>query len=283
MSQRRRSQGHGRFTTAPPIGGPHELGQNWLVDRRFPADMAEILRRAPPYPVLELGAGNGALTEALVANGAAVIALELDPLRVDRLRRRFAGRAEIVEADMLTFDFGPKPHHVIANVPFSLTTPLLRRLLQQNHWDTAVLLLQWEVARKRAGVGGTTMLTASWWPWYEFSLGERVPAAAFTPMPTVDGGILIIRRRAVPLVPSELLKDYQYLVRQAFTGPGRGLRAILRRHFPDRVVDDWISRECLDSRTLPRDLKSDAWASLFRLHRQFGFSGSKSARIPLAL
>ena len=143
---------------------------------------------------------------------------------------------------MLTFDFGPKPHHVIANVPFSLTTPLLRRLLQQNHWDTAVLLLQWEVARKRAGVGGTTMLTASWWPWYEFSLGKRVPAAAFTPMPTVDGGILIIRRRAVPLVPSELLKDYQYLVRQAFTGPGHGLRVILWRHFPDRIVDDWMSR-----------------------------------------
>jgi hypothetical protein len=133
-------------------------------------------------------------------------------------------------------------------------------------------------ARKRAGVGGTTMLTASWWPWYEFSLGKRVPAAAFTPVPTVDGGILVIRRRAVPLVPSEQRKDYQDLVRQVFTGPGRGIRAVLRRHLPDRVVHDWLSREHLDSRTLPRDLKSDAWASLFGLHRQFGLSRSKSAR-----
>lgn len=179
---------------------------------------------------------------------------------------------------MLTFDFGPNPHHVIANVPFSLTTPLLRGLLQQNHWHTAVLLLQWEVARKRAGVGGTTMLTASWWPWYEFSLGSRVPAAAFSPVPTVDGGILIIRRRAVPLVPSELRKDYQDLVRQTFTGRGRGLRGILRRHLPDGVVHDWMSQECLDGRTLPCDLKCDAWASLFGLHRQFGSSRSKSAR-----
>jgi 23S rRNA (adenine-N6)-dimethyltransferase len=278
MPQHRRSQQLRRFAPAPQMGGPHELGQNWLVDRRFPAEMAEILRRAPPYPILELGAGNGALTEAILTNGAVVTALELDPRHVDRLRKRFAGRAEIVEADMLTFDFGPNPHHVIANVPFSLTTALLRRFLQQNAWDTAVLLLQWEVARKRAGVGGTTMLTASWWPWYEFSLGSKVPAVAFAPVPTVDGGILTIRRRAAPLVPSELRKDYQDLVRQTFTGRGRGLRAILRKHFPDRVVDDWMCRERLDGRTLPRDLKCDAWASLFRLHRQFGFSGSKSAR-----
>jgi hypothetical protein len=131
MPQHRRSQQRRRFAAPPQIGGPHELGQNWLVDRRFPAEMAEILRHAPPYPVLELGAGNGSLTEALVANGAAITALELDPRRVDRLRRKFAGRAEIVEADMLTFDFGPAPHHVIANVPFSLTTPLLRRCEQE--------------------------------------------------------------------------------------------------------------------------------------------------------
>lgn len=278
MPQRRRPQEDGRFTAAPPMGGPHELGQNWLVDRRFPAEMAEILRHAPPYPVLELGAGNGALTEALVANGSTVTALELDRRRVDRLRRRFAERAEIVEADMLTFEFGPKPHNVIANVPFSVTTPLLRRLLQQNHWDTAVLLLQWEVARKRAAVGGTTMLTASWWPWYEFSLGSRVPAAAFTPVPTVDGGILVIRRRASPLVPSEKRTDYQDLVRHAFTGRGRGLRAILRKHLPDRVVEDWMSQQRLDGRTLPRDLKSDDWASLFGLHRQFGSSQRTSHR-----
>jgi 23S rRNA (adenine-N6)-dimethyltransferase len=278
MPQHRRSQPRRRFAPVPPIGRPHELGQNWLVDRRFPAEMAEILRHAPPYPVLELGAGNGALTKALVASGAAITAVELDPRRVVRLRRRFAERAEIVEADMLTFDFGPNPHNVIANVPFSLTTPLLRQLLPQNHWDTAVLLLQWEVARKRAGVGGTTMLTASWWPWYEFSLGKRVPAAAFTPVPAVDGGILVIRRRAVPLVPFEQQKDYQALVRQVFTGPGRGLRAVVRRHLPDPAVHDWLSREQLDGRSLPRDLKADAWVSLFRLHRQIRQPRRKSAR-----
>ncbi|WP_265520296.1 hypothetical protein [Oerskovia flava] len=64
----------------------------------------------------------------------------------------------------------------------------------------AVLLTQWEVARKRAAVGGTTVLTAQWWPGYTLTLGRRVAASAFTPRPSVDGGILFIDQRAVPLI-----------------------------------------------------------------------------------
>jgi 23S rRNA (adenine-N6)-dimethyltransferase len=265
--ERRSSDQRRSDARAAAIGGPHELGQNWLVDRRFPAEMADVLRHAPPYPVLELGAGNGALTEALLALGTPVTALEIDPTRVARLRRTFQGRAQIMEGDLLTYDFGRHPHHVAANVPFSLTTPLLRRLLRQSHWDTAVLLLQWEVARKRAGVGGTTMLTATWWPWYEFALGTRVPARAFAPMPSVDGGILVIRRRAVPLLGAEDRPGYQGFVRDAFTGRGRGLPAILRRHLSERVVRSWMMGQGRNPATLPRDLAADDWVALYRLRR----------------
>ena len=165
---------------------------------------------------------------------------------------------------MLDFALGTSPHHVVANVPFALTTPLLRRLLQQTTWDSAVLLLQWEVARKRAGVGGTTMLTANWWPWYEFSLVKRVPAAAFVPRPSVDGGILQIHRREAPLVVLSERGAYQELVRAVFTGRGRGLPAILRAHLPERSIREWMARESLDQASLPRDLKAEQWASLLR-------------------
>ena len=243
-------------------GGPHELGQNWLVDRRFPAEMAEVLRHAPPYPVLELGAGNGAITSALVAAGFRVTALEIDPECAARLRRVFAGQAAIVEADMLRFEFGVQPHHVVANVPFSVTTPLLRRLVGQQHWDTALLVLQWEVARKRAAIGGATMFTASWWPWYEFSLCGRVPAAAFAPRPSVDGGILLLRRRKAPLVRASERRSYQDLVRLAFTGSGRGLPGILHGCVPGRAVRDWMAAEAISQRALPRDVTARQWASL---------------------
>lgn len=268
MSQSSRPQrwaGSPARRSAP--AGPHELGQNWLVDRRIAAEMAEILRHAPPYPILELGAGNGAITEALVARRLRVTAVDIDPRCVARLKQHFGARADVIEADLLDFVPGVEAHHVVANVPFSLTTPLLRRLVRRTNWDTAVLLLQWEVARKRAGVGGATMLTASWWPWYEFSLVRRVPATAFAPRPSVDGGILRIRRRQAPLVSAEQRETYQQLVRVAFTARGRGLAAILRSILPERATREWMGRESLDQGLLPRDLKAEQWASLHQLRR----------------
>src|SRR5690606_36671141 len=71
---------------------------------------------------------------------------------------------------------------------------ILRRLLRRPDWRHAILLTQWEVARKRAGVGGGTLLTAQSAPWSEFTLHGRVPARAFRPAPSVDGGILSITR-----------------------------------------------------------------------------------------
>ena len=73
------------------------------------------------------------------------------------------------------------PYTLVSNVPFHITTAVMRRLLALSQWRDAILITQWEVARKRAGVGGATQLTAQWWPWYEFELDRRIPAAAFVP------------------------------------------------------------------------------------------------------
>jgi 23S rRNA (adenine-N6)-dimethyltransferase len=235
-------------------GGRQELGQNFLVDRRFVARIAALV---PPGPVLELGAGDGALTRQLALRAGDVTAVELDPGRAAGLRRTLGGRVRVVQADMLRFRLDAA-HQVVSNVPFGITTPVLRHLLGQRAWATAVLLLQWEVARKRAAVGGTTLLTASWWPWYEFGLAGRVPASAFRPRPAVDGGILVIRRRPVPLVSPAERASYQRLVRAAF-GSDR-LLPTLRRVLTD--PHRWLAGQGLDKGVRPRDLTADGWAAL---------------------
>lgn len=219
----------------PVHGGRHELGQNFLVD---PGVRRRIVDLVPPgpEPVLELGAGDGAVTRLLADGRRPVTAVELDPRRAATLRRELAGRARVEQGDMLRCSLDV-PHHVVSNVPFAITTPLLRHLLGQRVWCTAVLLLQWEVARKRAAVGGTTLLTASWWPWYEFALAGRVPARAFRPVPSVDGGLLVLRRRAAPLLEDR--GAYQRFVRSAF------------------------DRGRVDGQR-PRDLDAGRWVAAFR-------------------
>jgi 23S rRNA (adenine-N6)-dimethyltransferase len=235
-----------------------ELGQNHLIDRRVAARMAGLV---PPGPVLELGAGDGALTRLLAARPWPLTAVELDPARVAGLRRRVPAGVRVVHADMLRFPLDGE-HHVVSNVPFGITTALLRRLLGGRGWLSAVLLVQWEVARKRAAVGGTTLLTASWWPWFEFELAGRVPADAFRPRPVVDGGLLVVRRRPEPLVEIAQRPAYQRLVRTAFAGD-RLLPALRRVPGADR----WAAAQRVPRSVRPRDLVVGEWVSL---HRECG-------------
>lgn len=243
--------------------GPHELGQNFLIDHRT---IERIVRLADETtgPLVEWGAGDGAVTLPLSRLGRPLESVEIDTLRVTRLRRRVGPHVCISEGDILRHA-PPAGSTVVSNVPFSLTTPVLRHLLHHTGWVRAVLLVQWEVAKKRAGIGGTTQLTAQWWPWLSFTLDGRVPAAAFRPRPSVDGGLLVLDRRERPLLATARQSGYQGWVRQVFTGGGRGLPAILAR--TGRITQAQAARFCRDQglspQALPRDLTVQQWVEAF--------------------
>ena len=258
--------------------GPHELGQNFLVD---PRTITAVVRLAAQgrRPLVEWAAGNGAVTEQLATLGLPLEAVELDPRQVQHLRRRLGPHVTVTQGDILRHAPPRHRHDLVCNVPFGITTPVLRRLLTLQHWQRAILITQWEVARKRAGVGGATQLTAQWWPWFEFSVRQRVPSAAFRPRPSVDAGLLLIERRPAPLLGRRLPDDqalddralddrarYQRWVRDVFNGRGSGLRQILARAggAPPERVDAWCARQGLTERTLPRDLTAQQWVDGYR-------------------
>lgn len=246
-----------------PQPGPHELGQNFLTDRPTIARVVE-LASGTTGPLVEWGAGNGALTLPLSRLGRPLECVEIDTLRVTQLRRRLGPHVCISEGDILRHA-PPAGSTVISNVPFALTTPVLRRLFHRPGWVRAVLLLQWEVARKRAGVGGATQLTAQWWPWLVFTLDRRVSASAFRPRPSVDAGILVVDRRPTPLLADQQRAAYQGWVAQVFSGPGRGITEILARsgNLTRSEAAAGVRELRLDHRALPRDLTAEQWVALF--------------------
>ncbi|MFL6112236.1 MAG: rRNA adenine N-6-methyltransferase family protein, partial [Catenulispora sp.] len=138
----------------------------------------------------------------------------------------------------------------------------------------------WEVARRRAGVGGASLLTASWWPWYEFWLDRRIPAASFRPVPSVDAGLLLMRRRTDPLVPAGERAQYQDFVRLVFQAPGRGLEEMIARAGRLRrdEVRQWLRHRRIPARALPKDLTPQDWADLWLLSS--GRSGSARTASP---
>ncbi|MBQ1122711.1 23S ribosomal RNA methyltransferase Erm [Streptomyces sp. B15] len=259
--------------------GRHELGQNFLTD---PATIGTFVTAVAETagPVVEIGGGDGALTLPLQRLGRPLTVLETDARTADRLRRRTAASTTVLHADFLRWKAPRAPHVLVGNLPFHRTTAMLRRILHASEWTDAVLLVQWEVARRRAGVGGATMMTAQWWPWYDFRLIQRVPAAAFRPRPGVDGGLMTLTRRAEPLLDSHERHRYQDFVHRVFTGPGRGLAEILPAAVrgsggghggghgggPSRGrIHGWLRGHGVRPDALPKSLTATQWAELYHL------------------
>lgn len=243
-------------------GGRHELGQNFLIHRPTLQRITR-LTAATKGAILEIGAGDGALTEHLARLGRDLRAIDIDAHRVGRLRARIRG-ASIEHADALHEPLN-RPV-IVGNIPFHLTTPLLRRLLDADEWRQAILLTQWEVARKRSGVGGATMMTAQACPWYSFRLHDRVPAHHFRPMPAVDGGILAVERRITPLIDRRDRRRFERFVGTVFQSRGNGIRQILRgAGHPLSTIQRALGEAGVARSALPRDLSPEQWARLWSL------------------
>jgi 23S rRNA (adenine-N6)-dimethyltransferase len=138
--------------------------------------------------VIDLGAGQGALTAALVAAGARVLAVERHPGRVATLRRRFAhDPVQVLPIDLTQFRSPRRPFRVVASPPYQLGTRLVTALTQPaSGLLRADLVLQRAAARRLAGT-----LPGR----FQASLGPAVPRSAFRPPPRVDSIVLTIRRR----------------------------------------------------------------------------------------
>jgi 23S rRNA (adenine-N6)-dimethyltransferase len=139
--------------------------------------------------VLDIGAGEGALTAHLVRAGARVIAVELNPGRASVLRARFPEVA-VLQIDAMALRLPGRPFRVVANPPYRITASLLRLLLAPDtRMVAADLVLQRAVVRKYS-TDGVRLARA-----FRANAGLTLPRRAFLPPPKVDSAVLVVRRR----------------------------------------------------------------------------------------
>ncbi|HUA28092.1 MAG TPA: rRNA adenine N-6-methyltransferase family protein [Streptosporangiaceae bacterium] len=214
----------------PPLA-PNPAGTHFLRDRALIAQLVTGCGVRDGRLVLDLGAGGGAITNALAATGARVIAVEHDPRLAARLRRRFEADpcVHVVQADLRTVPLPRRDFLVVASPPFSLTTALCRRLLG----DPAVplagaeLILQRGAARWLASSRPRDAETAWWAARYEVRLARTVSPASFVPPPSVEAARLTIRPRAITQHRAAQRRLRQ-LLRAAYRRPHARADALLR-------------------------------------------------------
>ncbi|MFD3746473.1 ErmE/ErmH/ErmO/ErmR family 23S rRNA (adenine(2058)-N(6))-methyltransferase [Nocardia sp. NPDC058633] len=235
------------------------LSQNFLVDRAAVDSMVAVAD--PAGTVLEPGAGEGILTQALARRGAQVTAYEIDPLLAAKLsaRTRSEDGIRVVRADFTKARAPREPFAVVGNIPFSVTADIVDWCLTAPALTSATLLTQREYARKRTGdYGRWSLLTVSAWPWFAWELRGQVPRTSFRPIPSVDSAILRITRRPEPLVAHR--DSYTDLVRTGFSGIGGTVRASLRTRY--QGVDDALTAAGIDHTAVVAYVHPDQWVEL---------------------
>lgn len=259
---------------------PHakkSLGQHWLTDRAVLEAICDAGEISPEDTVLEIGPGTGTLTELLVTRAKHVIAVEFDSMLAAELPGRVpADNLDIIESDILRFDFGRVPvnYKVIANIPYYLTSNLIRVLSETpNRASRVVILIQKEVAsRVAAKPGDMSLLSVSAQFYWEVSLGLEVPARAFTPPPKVDSQVLILERRVQPLFAGVDEASFFRLVRSGFAARRKtllnslsgGLRA------DKAAVGQVLDESYIPQTTRAQALSLEQWHVLYMACRSQG-------------
>jgi 23S rRNA (adenine-N6)-dimethyltransferase len=268
------AHGAPRGASGDPARGQHLLRSDHVA--RELIEQADIGR---DELVVEIGPGTGRLTAPLAEVARRVIAVEIDRRFAGTLRARFdhATNVEIVHGDILDVSLPRTPFRAVGNLPFGATTPILRRLLDAPAvpMTGADLLVEANVARKRASPRPTNLVSLGWQPWWEFRLVRQLPASAFEPRPSVDAGFLAVRRRSSPLLPAQARPAYRAMIAGAFRRGNQPVERAVPSVQP-RVISACLRERGLARGARPTELDVFDWVALFEA-AQAGPQKSSSA------
>ncbi|AUJ24468.1 16S rRNA (adenine(1518)-N(6)/adenine(1519)-N(6))-dimethyltransferase RsmA [Virgibacillus dokdonensis] len=231
------------------------LGQNFLIDSNI---LSNIIRQAgidKESGVIEIGPGIGALTEHLAIHSQKVFAFEIDQRLIPVLEDTLApyDNVEVVHEDilkanvrdMIATHFHPEqPVHLVANLPYYITTPILMKLLRdQLPIDSFTVMIQKEVAERMAAKPNTKSygsLTLAVQYYTEAEVVMQVPKRVFMPQPNVDSSILrLVRRTKAPV--NVVDEDFFFtLIQASFAQRRKTLRNNLSNHFKDKLTKEEV-------------------------------------------
>ncbi len=247
------------------------LGQNFLIDPNIARKIVEAIPAGPGETVLEIGPGRGMLTEFLLAKKFHVVAVELDNFYADYLKETFGKHSNfsLIHADFLTLklsEIGMQPIHVVGNLPYSITSPVLFKLIKERQFaHSATLMMQREVAERMVGKPRTKdygILSIWVQTFADVRLIFKVPSAVFRPRPRVDSALVQLKwksqREQIPKNDVYFLQ----LIKTAFRQRRKRLRNSLKPIFPlaiQQKIDFDFSRR-------PEEVSIDEWIQLSNRH-----------------
>jgi 16S rRNA (adenine1518-N6/adenine1519-N6)-dimethyltransferase len=261
-----------QLLSAHGIHPSRALGQNFVADPNTVRRIARLSGAGVGTNVLEIGAGLGSLTLALVETGARVVAVETDRHVLPVLRSVVepAG-VEVIEGDALSLDLAgllaerdPGPWSLVSNLPYNVATPLVMRTLTEvPAVDHLLVMVQREVGERMAaepgrGAYGSVSVRIAYFA--RAQVVGRVPATVFVPRPRVESVLVRLDRRPTPAVDPALV-SYERLAEVVRAGFAQR-RKMLRRSLAGVVEPEAFERAGVRPDARAEELDVEAWGRL---------------------
>lgn len=190
--------------------------------------------------ILEIGPGNGIITHelvGLVSEDTNISSIEIDQSLANKLSERFAQNqnVQVVRSDILKYQL-PKCHYtVVSNIPFGITSSVMRRLLDpRGSMDSALLIMQKEAAEMFMGVPGNTMKSLLAYPYWSFKMIDQLKRTDFEPKSGVDSVVMRVDRREIPLISVDGFGKYEDFINNV--SKDRVGEGVWKQHFTNRQL-----------------------------------------------
>lgn len=259
------------------------LGQNFLVDEDALQQVISAGEVTSQDVVLEIGAGLGSLTRHLAVCALSVVAIEVDSGLIPALTQVVGqySNVRVVKGDVLALDpsllVSQPDYLVVANIPYYITSALIRHLLEARISPTRlVLTIQEQVAERIcAQPGDMSLLALSVQVYGQPAIVAHIPAGAFYPPPSVNSAVLRIDRYSSPLIPSDHLDVFFKLTKAGFSQKRKTMRNALAAglHLPPTAVEDLLTQAHLDPMRRAETLSLPEWRQLASLYRDQNSTG----------
>ena len=248
------------------------LGQNFLRDNQ---ELQKVVNAAEPNmddSVLEVGAGLGSLTRYLALAVKSVVAVELDTRLFSALKTTLApyNNIRLVQGDILKLDpaelMDTPDYLVVANIPYYITSAIIRHLLESNPKPRRVVLtIQQEVAERICALPGEmSLLALSVQVYGRPQIKADIPAGAFYPSPKVDSCVLCVDIYSEPVIPVPQMETFFSLARAGFSQKRKTLRNSISAgmRIPPGDAQERLAAAGIDPQRRAETLDLEEWKKL---------------------
>jgi 16S rRNA (adenine1518-N6/adenine1519-N6)-dimethyltransferase len=248
------------------------LGQNFIIDLEVLDRMSEIAELTRNDEVLEIGAGLGTLTAFLAERAKRVVAIEMDKRLFEKLNKSFhhLSNLELLMGDVLRINlrelFTGNKMKVVSNLPYSITSPILMKLLENRDiFSLLVIMIQREVGERiTASPGGRDYgsISVLLQTFFDISIELTVPPEAFWPKPKVDSVVLKLNPLRNPRIEIRDIEVFKKIVRASFSSRRKILANSLSSLVPKDEVEEILKSAEIDRKRRAETLSIEEFGRL---------------------